>query len=416
MDNAIFTIVSNNYFSRALTLIKSIKTTNYGLDFYIVLADDKSNLIEYESSGFNMIYLQDFLNDELLDEMKYKYDLVEFNTSIKPFVFKKLFSKGYKKIIYFDPDIYVYSSLSPLLEILNNYSVALTPHRTCANMAHGEECFNEVELSAAGVFNLGFCAISNTATGNKVVDWWCNKLQDYSYADFKFGLFYDQKWMNFIPCYFPDDVKVLLEPGYNYAPWNFDEREVWDDEGKLYIKDIDGRQSPLYFIHFSGFDPTSSEYIIQKHIIDIHLPKEMLGLCERYAEELLSNRYMEYKDVQYAFNRYTNGDKVTSLHRQLYRALLKNGVRFTNLFSVDKDSFYGILKKSKLLCNESEISKKKDVRDFDDKAKKVNKLLKLSKKILGIKRYTMLMRYMSYVSRFDNQTFLVNLKIPNSKK
>ena len=50
--------------------------------------------------------------------------------------------------------------------------------------------------------------------------------------------------MNFVPCYF--DFKVIRNPGYDFAPWNIDERPITSTGGKLYAGD-----SALVFVHFS---------------------------------------------------------------------------------------------------------------------------------------------------------------------
>lgn len=403
-EKVIFTIVSNNYFARALALISSLKETNPDVPIYIGLADEKSDKISYLSNDYRMIYLNELPCDEL-EQMKFKYDLVEFNTAIKPFIFKKLMEDGYKKIVYLDPDIFVYHNLDFLFDLLNQYSILLTPHRNCPIIDEGD-AKEEVEVASAGVFNLGFCAISSSESGHRIVKWWCNKLKNYCFVDYKHGLFYDQKWMDFIPCLFTEDFYVLRDPGFNIAHWNFSEREITKVNGGYMVNDLDGRKSPLYFFHYSGFNLHTEGYVVQKHIDHIAASDVLQPLMDDYATRLISAKQEDYSGIPYAYNTYDNGDKITTLHRQLFRALEADGKNYSDLFSA-KGSFYSCLKKSKLLMNEKEITKKSNVSNLDRKSKKVNSLLKAAKKILGIRRYMMLMRYMSFASRYDKQTFLL---------
>lgn len=408
---AIFTIVSNNYFSRAVTLMNSVVENKIQSDNFIILADEKNDICNYNSDEYKMIYLNE-INCKKIDEMKFKYDVVEFNTAIKPFVLKDFFNKGYKKVFYIDPDICLYSNIDELLNILDEKSIVLTPHTVLPNMAEGIACFNEVQTSAAGCYNLGFCGLKNSEIGNKAVDWWCNKLQDYCYTDFKFGLFYDQKWMNFMPCFFPNDTYIMQKPGYNFAPWNFHERKVSKNENNNYlVTDLDGNKSDLVFLHFSGFNPHKPMYELIPGTVNEESFVNISQLCNEYATKVLENNFENTTIIPYAFNHYNNGDNITTLHRQLYRKLLHKGYMFDNLFDAQTGDFYKLMKKSKLLCNEKEIIKMRNVSNFDGKAKKANSILRIGKKILGIKKWQMLMRYMQYASRFDNQDFLINEKV-----
>ena len=121
--NCAFTICAKNYLAQALTLRESFLKHNPSLNFFIFLADKIDGVEDVDGVvALDKSWIPDWVN------MAFKYDVIEFNTSINPFCFGKLFKEGYEKVIYLDPDIYVTRPLDYIYECLNNKSVVLTPH------------------------------------------------------------------------------------------------------------------------------------------------------------------------------------------------------------------------------------------------------------------------------------------------
>ena len=261
MKNVIFTICAKNYLAQALTLRESVYIHNPEVDFYLFISDLNDSDI-----------VPDFvveLNDDWIPnwkQMAFKYNVIEFSTSIKPFCINKLFLEGYDQVIYLDPDTYVTSNLKPIFNMLGDNSIVLSPHY-CNIQTQYSGSVTEEELLWVGIYNLGFCAISNNSVGHKIVAWWCNRLADKCYADHKDGLHVDQKWMDFIPCFFPNDTLITHHMGINPAIWNLHERELEiDNSGKYYIRNIETQELfPLLFFHFSGFDPFNSKVLNRRH-------------------------------------------------------------------------------------------------------------------------------------------------------
>lgn len=405
MKNAIFTIVSNNYYSRALTLMDSLKKQAMGTDLFVCLVDKKQNEIDYRVDGFSLLNIDD-IECDLLQEMKFKYNVTELNTAIKPFVFELLFAK-YEKVLYLDPDIYVFNSLAEIFSELDEASVVLTPHLNCAIMEKGEDCLIETEVSSTGIFNLGFCGFKKSELSQKIIKWWCNKLESYCFMDFNRGQFYDQKWMNFLPVLANGELKILKQPGYNFAPWNFCERTIYSDEDTYFVKDVEGNISKLYFMHFSGFDPDLPDFLIQQHFNEIKISDAVLEMLKNYAEALKNSHYDEFSSIPYFYGQFENGDQITLLHRQLYRGLLDMGKSYDDPFSVKKNSFHALLKKKKLLDNRKEMLKKSQIKNLDAKMSKANKVMRACKRILGIRKYTQLLKYLQFITQFKNQLFLL---------
>ena len=82
--------------------------------------------------------------------------------------------KGYKKIIYLDPDIKLFSPLTQMLSYLDNYNILLTPHLT--NTIRDDKSPGELQILQAGSYNLGYIGLSASEETRKLVSWWQEKL------------------------------------------------------------------------------------------------------------------------------------------------------------------------------------------------------------------------------------------------
>ena len=232
MSNVVFTIVAKNYIGLAQILESSLKSQNPDTDFFIIVADDFSDDVDLEKTPSNVLFARKELNisSQQWTDMSFKYDLTEFCTSIKPASFSYFIEKTkYDKIIYFDPDIFIYSSLNPIYDILDKHSIVLTPHITIIqDIFQGDR--SESGLLSTGVFNLGFCAIKRSTASKKMISWWHNRLLDKCYIDSHDSFYTDQKWMDFIPAFFPNETVITHNMGINPAIWNLHERELIIDE------------------------------------------------------------------------------------------------------------------------------------------------------------------------------------------
>lgn len=175
--NAVFTICAKNYLAQALTLKASLLEHNPNVDFHLFLADEKTKEVEdLDIIELNGSWIPDW------QSMAFKYNVIEFATSIKPFCFDKLFKEGYGKVIYLDPDIFVTSRLDYIFDGLEEKSMMITPHYNHIETNY-TGAVTEEELLFVGIYNLGFGAIKNNEVGNKIINWWKNRLFDKCYAD-----------------------------------------------------------------------------------------------------------------------------------------------------------------------------------------------------------------------------------------
>ena len=408
--NCAFTICAKNYLAQALTLRESFLKHNPSLNFFIFLADKIDGVEDVDGVvALDKSWIPDWVN------MAFKYDVIEFNTSIKPFCFGKLFKEGYEKVIYLDPDIYVTRPLDYIYECLNNKSVVLTPHY-CDIEEHFDGAVSEETFNKVGIYNLGFCALKNDKVGQEIAKWWQNRLQYKCYSQSSEGLLVDQKWMDYIPGFFPDATCVSSHHGMNVAIWNLHERELFIDEKQGYMirRKKTGDEFPLLFFHFSGFDPFETSVINRRHPqFNVTTYPSFKPIIEEYRERVYANGYDRFSKMTYGFNHYFDGSVITPLQRRIFRVYLNEHKVEFNPFEINTP-FYKILKNSRLLLKASTKQtgfasytkeEKNKGKKLEDKV--VKPMLRLALRVLGAERYAMLIRLFTLASDKEYHSFLI---------
>ncbi|WP_333819862.1 glycosyl transferase [Ohtaekwangia sp.] len=286
----VFTLCSNNYLAHAKTLGDSLKKHNPDVHFIIGLVDERDPAIDYSYFAPYEVLPYSEIGYAFFSEMLAKYNVIEFNTAVKPFYFEYIFKQYGKNsmVYYIDPDIAFYSSLESLNESLKNKNIVITPHLTKAQLPVSP--FETMVLNV-GIYNLGFIGIRNTEESGNFLVWWQERLKDHCYIDYARGLFVDQIWINLVPLIFKD-VEVLMNPGYNMACWNFHERKLLSKEGKYFVNE----EHPLVFFHFSGFKPLNMQYVskIKTREFTLEARPDLKDLFHEYAKWLLDNDYAKF--------------------------------------------------------------------------------------------------------------------------
>ena len=86
-----------------LTLVKNFKKKKIKL---VVLTNKKELNLDQENC---VIHWMEDMNIQNYLHLAFKYDIIEFSTSLKPYITLELLKK-HNKVIFFDPDIFIYKS------------------------------------------------------------------------------------------------------------------------------------------------------------------------------------------------------------------------------------------------------------------------------------------------------------------
>jgi hypothetical protein len=412
----VFTIVAKNYIGLANVLAKSVTALNKNIKFFVFIADELEETIIEDSEVIKYLVAKDcqLTDPEKWNQMAFKYNLTEFCTAIKPLCFKYLINQSTdnSKIIYFDPDILVFSNLKPVFDELENNFITLTPHiLTMQEQYLGQ--ISDQSFLGSGIYNLGFIGIRVCSESIRVINWWTERLSDKCYIDLPNHLFTDQKWMNFLPSFFESGVIISHDLGRNIAPWNYFERKLIEKNGQLFVTNRiqPEREYPLLFSHFSGFNYKN---ILSKQHKEINLEnenyKDLDIMFKTYSTKLDAEDINTYMPLKYTYDYFSNGDHIKPIHRRIFRRLIELDLAPINPFNTAED-FYKNLFRNRLLSKKISKIDANQLSSYSNKILIVNKISILLFKIIGLNKYVMLCKFFERYFKLENQVHLYDRKI-----
>jgi hypothetical protein len=216
------------------------------------------------------------------------------------------------------------------------------------------------------------------------------------------GFFVDQKWINLVPCLF-NEIHILRNPGCNVAYWNLHERFL-TRESTGYV--VNGN-SALTFFHYSGYSPSRPDQLSRKLRVPQHIDDTLKTLLFFYGERLQANGADSYQKYAYAYKCFSNGLQISSLVRRLYSVSID---RWGDQDPFDANGeFYVAAKKAGLLSKEDQAGRysTNNLPIDDMRIRTINRMLFALPKIIGGDRYTMLMKYLSFITILRNQRQLL---------
>jgi hypothetical protein len=420
MKKTAFTICAKNYIGLALALEKSIKQHNDDVQFLIFVADEFLDEEWISNLPENIIIAKDVIgfSKEQWSQMSFKYDLTEFCTSIKPSCFKYVFKEfNADTCIYFDPDILVFNSLDTIYNKLDTNSIIVTPHiTTIQNVYTGK--LNERNLLYSGMFNLGFLALKQDENSQKMLDWWEIRLEDRCFQNMMENYFTDQKWMDFLPSFFPTQLLVSHDLGLNVAPWNFFEREIITKDNSFFvvnrINTNNNNLFPLIFVHFSGYNYKAllDGNIVQGNIKELEVYNDYQKIFELYSDFIKNSDFSRFIKLSYTYNYFSNKVYVSSVYRKLYRRLLEDNNNEPNPFD-SEGNFYKSLKKGNLINDKMVKLDKTSIANLENVDRKliiINKFFYFIFNIIGADNFFKIVRLMRMYSKYENHIYLIEKK------
>lgn len=418
MKNCIFTIVAKNYIGLGQILEKSVKRFHQDVDFYIFVADEFTTTVDLPQNVIILRHEVGYTDKEWTD-MSFKYDLTEFCTSVKPACFQWAFERGYEKAIYLDPDIYLFSPIAEVFDVLEKYDVALTPQIAGIHVDYTGE-HPEWAMNVNGIFNLGFCAIRKTALSSTILQWWRLRLKKEAFTDRSVGDFTDQKWMDWMPGFLGSEhLYVFHNLGMNMAPWNYFERELFVRDGEIFVKyrtdDNPYREDRLVFMHFAGYDYKQMKKgkVSRKRIENLKEYDDLSIATDIYCQAIVDNQQVfdSFIDNQYSYACFDNGVPISSFHRRLYHGYAEKE-EIPAPFSTAKGSFYSMLRKKGMIevKTKENIDKltQRNIPNIEGKRRMIAMLFRGLYRLMGYKRYVLFVKSLYNYCRPELHTFLIN--------
>jgi hypothetical protein len=291
---AVVTVATRSHFHRARCLLDSVRRHLPEATLFAVLADADDDR-RLGAQDFEVVPVAALPIPDVASFV-HRYRAPELCFASKPWALAEMFRRGFDRVIYFDADIAVYSSLQPMLEMLDAAAILLTPH--FAEPPADGGCAGEIDIVQAGAYNAGFVGLSRGATADSFLSWWQRKLLHDCRVDVDRGYVGDQRWLDLVPGMF-DGVRIVRHPGWNVGHWNLDRRPVTNANGELRVSG-----EPLVFFHYSGLIPAdASPGQLRNPEAFARSAPAIETLIDGYVAELERQGARQYADLPFAFAR-----------------------------------------------------------------------------------------------------------------
>ena len=287
---------------------------------FVLVAD--ANRDELPPDGDDLVYLGfERIESQLPKLIRYYYDAFELCNSLKPYLIGELFAHfAATHVIYLDSDLLITGSFTSVWEGFGSASLLLSPHQF-GPPSLNSGLISEANVADMGFLNGGFAAWRGGPAADRMLSWMRTRFVVQGFCDRQHGMFVDQKLLPLLLQYFPDDVRILRDPGVNIAFWNAYERSVYRAaDGHWRVQDSD-----VLFFHLSGYrlkcpgvpctylEPATNEGLLQQS----PWMKEVLA---QYHEVLLRHQSGN-KGAAYRFRQY----KGVVLTQEFRRLLFNTG-------------------------------------------------------------------------------------------
>lgn len=330
----VYTSAALNYLPKVRLLCQSIKKFHPDWVVHFALADKKPEWLVLSAEPFDDIIGLDELPIPNIKSWMFSHNLIELSTAIKPFVLQKLLETPEATgVIYLDPDIVVFSSLSDLEDKLKTFDILLTPHLTKEEKTLDAIRDNEICALRHGIYNLGFVAVKPSIEGKHFARWWGERLYHFCVSDWSQGLWTDQRWIDLVPAFF-EGVCILKSSRYNVAPWNLSTRVITGSFETGFK--VDGEN--LGFYHFTGFDSGAHLIMSTKYAPN---NASVESLVSWYQTEVVKGaKQLDTNLCAWRFAHFDNGNKIEPIHRKIYRDRIDLQKAFPNPYSSNDSSYY----------------------------------------------------------------------------
>jgi hypothetical protein len=328
----VYTSVTKSYLPKARVLAKSVKHFHPDWTFVLLYTDDFPVDFDLNQEPFDEVLTIEQLGLPDWKAWAFGHAVVELCTAVKGPAAELIAQRqNVDKIMYIDPDIKVFNSLSTLDALLDQHEILLTPHLLDAETDIAAIQDNEISALKHGIYNLGFFAARTSGQGLDFIRWWAERLRLFCRADIPNGLFTDQRWCDLAPAFF-SGLHIVRDRGCNVATWNIAHRPLSKDEaGIFFVADV-----PLRFYHFTSYDNGDGMGMLMKYASSQTIAHELWDI---YGEDLLAEGQKDERYKGWYYGQFENGESIPLEARKLYQTRLDVQEAFPDPYSVVEPCF-----------------------------------------------------------------------------
>jgi len=244
MTKTFCTIITANYYPKAVALYRSIKAFNPDIELQILIVDDKPIAETFRAAGIRTIPVKRLADYSLVNDLYEKYAHVEmdyFRWSMKSIFMCYLLETGFDKVLYIDCDMFFFNDYNFLFSELDNSTILLTPNWINSDPLIDKDSF--FSLFTSGFFSAGF--IGANKNGLPALKWWAQACHFMMGEHIQLGIRDDQKYLDILPIKF-ESTKIIRHRGCNIGAWNYEECRRESVNGNVLING----EFPIIFVHF----------------------------------------------------------------------------------------------------------------------------------------------------------------------
>ena len=309
----VYTSITKSYLPKARVLAKSVKRFHPDWTFVLLYSDDLPVGFDLKQEPFDEVLTIDQLGLPNWKAWAFGHAVVELCTAVKGPAAELLAQRpGVDKIMYIDPDIKLFNSLSSLETLLDEHEILLTPHLLDAETDINAIQDNEISALKHGVYNLGFFAARTSGQGLDFIRWWAERLRLFCRDDIPSGLFTDQRWCDLAPAFF-SGLGIVRDRGCNVATWNIAHRRLSKDDAGVFL--VAG--TPLRFYHFTSYDNGNGAAMLMRYASNQAIAHE---LWDTYGKDLLAEGQGDARYRGWFYGQFENGETIPREARRIYQA------------------------------------------------------------------------------------------------
>lgn len=395
---AIFTACSVNYLSKAVAMCLSALDQEPDASLIVLLADAKRDVQLYDSR-IRILWAEDLNFPEYL-KCAFKYNIIEFNTALKPFAALHLLA-SYERVLYLDPDTCVFSPLMTVHAGLDDHAAVFTPHALSSYDGIGRP--SDRDLLRFGACNLGFFAVRRSESALAMLRWWHARCHLDCFYEPQLGLGVDQKWIDLAFSFF-DGMGILRDPGLNVAFWNLHERHLSRTNDGWRVNN----EAVLGFVHFSSFVESDERAVAEKQT------RYAVGSRQDFA--LAGDVYRNYlqrakdlvtvADPGYRYGHFENGDAISPALRRFYAISDNPDIKAAANPFLSNGPVHRFAQDHRLVSPMQAATTHANFKvqaNYSRQQKIITSAFRLVLRLLGPDKYFNLMRYLAYYSSLLNQ-------------
>lgn len=240
------TLYDKNYMSRGIALYESLKKHCRDFMMYVLAMDDvvASYLPSIGYDNLKIITVADIKEMyPVLVQLEKERTRGEFSWTLSSFSIQYALRRfSLDSCIYVDADTCFYNNPELLLKECGEKSVLITEHNYTP----------EYDQSAtSGKFCVQFMYFKNNSEGNKVLEYWRSKCEEWCYNRMEDGKFGDQKYLDDWESRFEGIVYNCRNIGCGIAPWNIQKYDISVEGGIYFVTErVTKIKKPVVFFHY----------------------------------------------------------------------------------------------------------------------------------------------------------------------